>query len=441
MKSAFFRVACASLALAAVVACATSGEDRPEPAPPLDTLDAGDGGTLITDGGTAIDVVTDAAPSICSEAGWCTTSLPTAGLTLVDVWPLSDRAFAVAATQPPGFQDEHSAATVLEWQGDRWKAIDDGAQNDSAISPTSVWAPSDDEIYYAVVDMERILLGAGSYGAYVYHGTRAAAPATTWTWSRARFDCDHHDSSPLVWGTSKDDVYALACGVIHHSSGSSTNNDAGPDGGSSPWVAEYVDGDATNVLRFHGATGTSRDDAWFVATRGVCTVVVRRTSAGYQAIADALPNTPPAKGCQEKAGLLNVEGGLFVGGQALAKGRFVGIRTRDSDQVQDLARIVSSADGGYAVDFSHPSSPAVRLTSFWGASEDDLWFVGKCSNSVGGGCVLEGDDLWDDAGGYRTSTLAIRGAPNTQALLQIRGTSNSNLWAVGADRAFHKTTP
>jgi hypothetical protein len=80
------------------------------------------------------------------------------------------------------------------------------------------------------------------------------------------------------------------------------------------------------------------------------------------------------------------------------------------------------------------------LGSIWGTSEDDLWITASTSISSGG-FVLRGANVWSDAGTYSFSTLALNGAPNTRSLEKIRGTSNSNLWAVGNERAYRKNTP
>ncbi len=48
-------------------------------------------------------------------------------------------------------------------------------------------------------------------------------------------------------------------------------------------------------LDLAGVTGTSADDVWFVGTRGwtpgQCTVVVRKTPAGYERIIDGIPRS------------------------------------------------------------------------------------------------------------------------------------------------------
>jgi hypothetical protein len=59
----------------------------------------------------------------------------------------------------------------------------------------------------------------------------------------------------------------------------------------------------------------------------------------------------------------------------------------------------------------------------------------------GHGRVVHNPNAWSDAGVYTFSTLAINGAPDTNTIYQIRGTSLTNIWAVGASDALHKTTP
>jgi hypothetical protein len=46
-----------------------------------------------------------------------------------------------------------------------------------------------------------------------------------------------------------------------------------------------------------------------------------------------------------------------------------------------------------------------------------------------------------DAPTYTFSPTSINGVPLDKPLHQVRGTSNSNLWAIGLQHALHKTTP
>jgi hypothetical protein len=235
---------------------------------------------------------------------------------------------------------------------------------------------------------------------------------------------------PEVWGTG-DDVYVLSCGKIYRRTGSSS------DGGSS-WEEEYADPDTS--MRFEGATGTGPDDIWFVGSRsfGRCTVIVRKTAAGYAPVADSTLESPDA--CRDKPGLLNIKGTFQFAVHSPAKGRLVGA-LRNADPGKDVVRIVADASGHYSVTFSSPfPTYGVVLSAMWGLSEDDLWFIGS-SSGFSAGSVLHGTNVWADGGVYEYSTLALNGSPNDQPLQRIRGTSNTNLWAVGGTRAFHKTTP
>lgn len=424
MRRSRLRVVCASLALAAVAACATAGEEQ-SPSTPSAENDSGssivpDDGSAPTDGSNpdVADVI-DAAPSdtTCSVDGWCITSLPDANLRLVDVWPFADRSFALAESPSLGVK-------VLEWDGTSWSYIDDATQNDFPGVETNIWAPTADDVYFAISD-------SGTYGAWIYRGTRPTAPASAWTWTRRKFDCDRADDSPQVWGTSKNDVYVLTCGAIHHLT--SFDDDTS--------VPAYLDDDTDHPLELFGASGTSTDDIWFVGTRGwtpgQCTVIVRKTSAGYERIIDGIPRSDYYN-CDPKDGYPMVGGSMRGGLVSLSQGSLLGLRYSDSAG-NGLLKIAAKNDGTYEVATSKPpSAMAVNLRSFWGTSESDLWLV---STRGGGGGVLHGTNVWADNGTYEYSTLALDNAPNFQPLQRIRGTSNANLWAVGDDRAFHKTTP
>lgn len=428
MSRPLFRVACAAVSLAAAaVACAGSDETSPPPS----SSDQGEGGIVLLDASAtdAADAPNDvAAPddagdaSSCSADGWCIAPLPDSSLDLVDVWPLADRSFALAKSASLGVK-------VLEWDGasGTWSYIDDATQNGFPGAATNLWAPNQDEVYFAISDL-------GTFGAYVYHGTRSAAPSKTWTWTRLRFDCDRNDATPHVWGTSGDDVYVLSCSAIHH---------LDPDGaGDASSVAEWDDDDDTDhPLELLGAAGTAADDLWFVGTRGwdpgQCAVVVRKTAAGYQRIIDGIPSAND-RDCDPKAGYPTLAGAFRAGVVSLVRGRLIGLRYSDSPG-NALVRITENDGGTYAFASSKPpAAMAVNLRSFWGETEDDLWLI---STRGGGGGVLRSTSTWADAAVYQYSTLALGSAPNFQSLERIRGTSKTNLWAVGDDRAFHKTTP
>lgn len=435
MSSQLFRVACVSTVIAAAVACATS-PDEETLAP---STELGDGGTSVSDAAVMTDAPAvpdvpdvDAARPTCSEAGWCITPLPDSDLTLQDIWPLPNHAFALASSDSRGTQ-------ILEWRrsGNQWSYVDDDARIGVPLA-SNVWSPNENEVYYAFRD-SGAAPGAGGFRGYVNHGRRPQPPETAWSWTRHSFDCDVVDL-PRVLGTSADDVYVTFCKKIYRLK--ADDGDAGPDGGTSPWIPDYIDNDLTNPVTFDGATGTGGDDVWFVGRRGSgrqgpCAVVIRKTSTGYQPIVDGVPQRG---GCGARAGLPRIAA-TFTAWSALANGRFVAVLAGVLGGVSnDLVKIAASNDGDYAIDFvgSSYSSMPVTFTGVWGASEDDLWFLASRGQS---GVVVRGANIWNDGGTFQYSTLVLNGAPNTQRLSTIRGTSNNNLWAVGVDRAFHKTSP
>lgn len=449
MRTLVFRMACASSALAAAVACAASESDE---RPPPTTADV-DEPTVFPDAAVpteaavpdgalegGVDQLT--APPTCSPDGWCVTPLPYSGdeLVLNDIWPLPEHAFAVAGKLL-------GSVSLLEWNttSQQWSAIDDGTQSYTGAAPGSVWAANEDEVYYSLTIPE-------AKGGAVYYGKRPVPPETAWSWTRHTFDCPTSDR-PHVWGTSRDDVFVMSCKKIYRLSGAPDNagaGDGGADASTSPWVPEYVDDDTANALTFHGATGTSSDDAWFVGSRGttaarMCAVVVRKTAAGFERIVDGVPTAPS---CTAKPGFIRVAGAFGrVAGDSIhapAKDRFVGVSFGTALN-NELVRIATRPDGGYSVDVTSAlPSLNVGLRSVWGAGEHDLWLIvappnAKHTNDNAG--VVRGSDVWDAGGTYQYSTIALNGVPNPKALQRIRGTSNTNLWAVGANRAFHKTTP
>lgn len=445
-----FVFAVLALALAAAVACATSGaeeEATPPPGPPVDA-------SVILDGGPA-DAGRDVTPGLptCSDAGWCVTALPDSDLTLKDIWPLPSRAFAIAESPTLGVK-------ILEWDDadPTWKYIDDATQNEPGLGKYAgkIWAPDENEIYFAVAP------------GYIYHGRRSAAPATAWAWTRDRLEgtSDAGPGDPAlpmnsslgygvrypalgVWGTGPGDVYAWHANTVYHWTSD--------DGGAPAWVAEYVADDAAlgEQLYILGAVGTRREDIWFTGARQggeyqySCAILVRKTVAGYRRIADgtlatdyiappSYPSAPPSPPtCNARAG----DGGLIrIGGadgwltdlQALADDRLVGLKGS-----RDVARI--SVDGGsYAMTFTPvPRTDSARpLTSLWGTPQKS-WLTGW-------GVIIEDTSSWDagaEAGVFGISTISLSGAPIDRSLYQVRGSSNTNLWAIGVRYAFHKTTP
>jgi hypothetical protein len=473
-------LACASVALAAAVACATS-EDGAPLQPPNEQAPTAlpDGGT--DDGSPAHDGAVPRVPS-CSDAGWCMTALPGYDLTLKDIWPFDSRAFAIAESPTRGVK-------ILEWEdaAQKWSYIDDNSQNEYGFGKYTgkIWAPNENEIYYGVAP------------GLIYHGRRAA-PSSPWSWQRSRLDDNSRETNPAhdhglprydprqfgslpadypalgVWGTSAGDVYAWYANTIFHRKIE--------DGGEAVWVADYIAEDAENpsdTFFIFSAAGSSRDDVWFAVGRGryddtgvfACPMVIHRTAEGYRRIVDSTINDIDKYGhyseaCLEKPGALSFEigfdypewGGFFSwawtnGGwltnlESAGPNAVVGILGGNS-----LA-YVGSEDGGVArknevtVTVPRNSMPSL-LNSVW-IHGTEAWLSGwgivlRTNNDPGkwslGLGLTTPDENMMDGGTFSVSTTVLDGAPLDAPLYRVRGTSNTNLWAIGARYALHKTTP
>ena len=426
----------AVLAAAAAVACAATGNNEGT-AP-----DGGGGPTVvpIEEGGSPIDADVDvqaeaSAPgAACSAAGWCETTLPDADLVMLDLWPLAARAFAIAESRTLGIK-------VLEWSDatSSWAYIDDGTQNEPGLGTFAgkIWAPSENALFYGV--------GPG----YVYHGTRTD-PTAPWSWSRHRLQDNSHpgvvhpaDGSPRydamsrlsypalgVWGTSSTDVYAWFTNTIYHwkSAGG---------GGAPEWVPEYTADDAADEnehLFFVSAGGASASDVWFSGARrratGSCALLVRKTAAGFERVADGVP----AFECTPKPDVAMIGGaeGWLTDLQASGTNQVVGLKG-----ARDAVRISVGADGSYGVELATVTPPVEPSVP---PATRSLWTVANESWTSRNVLVFRTKDLWA-SGAREISSIAIHGTPNVNQLYLVRGTSNSNLWAIGERNALHKTTP
>lgn len=468
-------LACSSVVLAAAVACATSEDAPAQPQkdePPIEVPD----GAVDDDASPADDGAVPRGRS-CSDAGWCTTSLPGQDLTLTDIWPFEPRAFAIAESPTLGVK-------ILEWDdaAQTWSYIDDNSQNEYGLGKYAgkIWAPSENEVYYGVAP------------AYIYHGTRATT-SSPWSWQRSRLEDNSRDTNPEhdhglpryapvqvgalpadypalgVWGTSADDVYAWYANTVFRRKVD--------DGGKTVWVTEHIVDDADNpsdTFFIFSAAGSSRDDVWFAVGRGrydatglfACPMLLQKTIGGYRTIVDGNIDEADAFGhytgiCQEKASVLSFEigfpgnftapwtyGGWLTNLESAGPDAVVGILGGNS-----LA-YVSSENGGVARR-NEVRVPILRDELPWRASSiwmhgTDAWLSGwgivlRTQNdpgkwSLGLGLMPPGENTMD-GGTFSVSTTVLHGAPLDAPLYRVRGTSNTNLWAVGARYALHKTTP
>lgn len=469
-----------STSFAVVVACATTDADAPEEPPQDVAVGLPDGGNPMD---APFDPQTDAdlpAENTCSAAGWCTTQLPDSDLTLTDIWPFEKRAFAIAETPTQGIK-------VLEWEEatNAWTYIDDGTQNDFDARRYSgtIWAPSENEVYF------------GAAPSFIYHGTRAT-PSATWKWTRSRLEIQRPDASTSdardpgsarivtgtsfvgvttdyaalgVWGTSKDDVYAWYGNTLFHRT---------IDG---EWVPEYEavdDVEGGDTFFFFGADGSGRDDVWFTGIRGryagesifSCPIVVHKNADGYRRLVDHTPTgtlaTDSRRGsCGTRAGARSIQS---LDGFP----PFVPMAIRDYPARGWVTRITSVGPNaamaiynGSSIAYFESSDADVAMyipTGVRVAGTDtpyklrSIWAHGERVWMSGWGLALHtpaNADHWrtgaiinsppDDSGAptVDVSTLSLNGGALDAPIHQVRGTSNTNLWAVGARYALHKTTP
>ena len=437
-------LATAAAPLAIIAACASTEEGPPAaPAtpPPAAIPEAGVPDVDIWD----VDVPDTRLPD-CSSAGWCITSFPDEDLEFRDVWPLEDVAFAIAESHMQGVK-------FLEWKKSTgaWEYIDDQSQNTAGARTFAggVYAPNADEVYFTV--------GA----AYVYHGKRAAPPETKWTWTRAELPDNvvghpttHDHARPYynltrepfpafgVWGAGTADVYA-------HYSNTIFRRDPGDGTWSAVYTVDDLDADDEHAF-FVAASGTGPDDIWFVGARNRsygCPLVVRKTADGWERVADGVVSNNFIAPCAAREGTLQIggaSGGWLTDIQPVSATEYLALHNGKVDFFTDVINLTrlrasdggSGADGGVTFEQSLvPVKPAsgngqpLFMSSLW-RGDGETWFSAW-------GLVVRRTD--DDT--YSVSTLSRDGAPVRAHFNKIRGTSNQNIWAVGARHEYHKTTP
>lgn len=376
----------------------------------------------------------------CSSEGWCITALPDDDLVFRDVWVFEENAFAIADSDLQGVK-------ILEWKKstNAWEYIDDTTQNGigAGTFAGAIYAPNVDNVYFTVGP------------SYVYHGVREAPPATKWTWTRQLLPDNlvghptHDHGNPVygvtsqshltfgVWGSGETDVYAYYSNTVFR-------REPEADGWAPVYVADDLESDDEDIL-FASASGTGPDDVWFVGARERnpynCPLVVRKTAAGWERLADGVVSADFFAPCGDRDGSLHIGGsggGWLTAVEHVTATEYIALQDSMASGVLDrvnLTRLRTSDAGTTAeqspVPFTLAKSSAHGdvLTAMW-RGQSETWFTAW-------GLVLRGTD----DGAYSASTISRDGAPVAAPLYRIRGTSNLNLWAVGARHAFHKTTP
>ena len=430
----WIHLAVATAPLAISAACASSEDQAaPAPEPPTSTVldaDAPDASAPVSDG----DVPDTSLPR-CSASGWCVTPFPDEDLDFRDIWPFEDRAFAIAESRTQGVK-------VLEWQKstDAWQYIDDASQNVVGVETFAgrIYAPNEDEVYFTVSP------------SFVYRGKRPNASESAWSWTRhvlpdnvlGHLPPDDHGRPYYVttgmtqvtlgvWGVGVDDVYAYYSNAIFRR-----------DPLHGTWSSVYLANDAepNEHIFFTAAAGAGPDDIWFSGARDrsryACPLLVRKTADAWIRVADGIVTDS----CGVRAGTVRIGEG-FAGWltelQAISPTEYIGLQDAMNPWNLDHVSLmkVRVEDGGYSVDHSavpikNASSIAPQVASSVWRVNGDTWFTSL-------GLVLRGTE----DGAFAVSTISRDGAPVGAPLHRIRGTSNQNLWAIGARHAYHKTTP
>ncbi|MBN9160028.1 MAG: hypothetical protein BGO98_17520 [Myxococcales bacterium 68-20] len=428
--------AVASVAIAS--ACARSEEEPSAGADPHSPTAVPDGGAGDDADGSVADVdVPDTRLPDCSPAGWCITGFPDEDLVFRDIAPLDGVAFAIADSPTEGIK-------VLEWtkSTNTWKYIDDGTQNQPPIGTFAgrIYAPNVDDVYFTV--------GPSS----VFHGERFGG---TWTWTKQALPdsiAGHTDShgnptqrasgQPIttlgIWGTGAGDVYAYYSNTIFHR-----------DPASGTFATVYVAGDlgtADEHIFFTSVHGSGPNDVWFVGARARtntnCPLIVRKSAADWERVADSVVSTNTNAPCAQRPGTLFIgggKGGWLVDIAPVSTTEYVALHNRVSGFTFEdaYATTIRVTDDGYSFEQSLVPvtiAPAATnsprsATALW-RGDGETWFTSW-------GLVLRGSD----DGTFSVSTLSRSGGPVIAPFYRIRGTSNQNLWAIGARHAYHKTTP
>ncbi len=432
---AWFFVGSFALAAAAAAACAATGDD-PEAQP---EVDSGTGLPPVAEGGAEVQEAgtpdqPPPKPETCSQAGWCITALPDADLLMRDIQVLPGRAFAIAESPTLGVK-------VLEWVDaeSKWTYVDDGTQNEDGRGRWvgRLWAPNENEIYFGVAPN------------YIFHGTRTA-PGAAFSWDKQRIGTNNPadpDDGNLnywkrtstrapslgVWGTSSGDVYAWFKDTIYRR--------ASVDGGAPEWVPDYTASDkdvATEQFYFFAAAGTSPDEVWFAGARSrvnsACVILLRRTAGAYERITDGTAGSLN-QACKTRAGSLLMGGaeGWLTDLEVVSTNQLVGLKgARDVVKIS-VDRTADPDAGAYSFAYVPiPSMLAGSPVNSLSAVAGDVWIGGV-------GVVVKGEsDVWD-GGKFELSTMVMNGAPLNRPIYQVRGTSNSNLWAIGVRNALHKS--
>jgi hypothetical protein len=223
-------------------------------------------------------------------------------------------------------------------------------------------------------------------------------------WCPVKNPADARRAFTSVWGTSKDDVWAVGSGgaVIHF------------DG------THWKDSSLPTTRTLFGVGGSGPDDVWIVGTYGTV-----YHGPGLDAGTAHWESKPivPYSGAEEKM-LLSVwspsPDQVWITGESLK------ISGQARAATQYRGRVV---DGGAAWQAMSPCSSCTFTAKVWGTSPSDIWSVGPKGKAyrtgapdggAGDAAVADAAPVWVDVS-----------PPSTEDLRAVWGSSKDDVWAVG----------
>lgn len=384
--------------LVAIAACSSSDESPPDdPAPPETeggTLPPPDGSAPVDSGAADADADVEAeAPRVCSEDGFCHTTVPPKQV-LRGVW--ADGAGVAWAVSDEG--------AILRFDGSAWSVHTQTKGTLSAIwgsGPTDLWV--------------------GGTGGLM-HG--AGATSATVTFTDVETPGDKRAPITSIWGTGASDVWAAGgyltsprVGRVVHYAG------AGGDGGAS-WT---LDPASANPVVYSRVWGSVASGVWLAGlylepvTRNQV-LAVHRKEAGSTTFADvAVPTDPTApKGSGQII--------RFYDASASADGT-MWLLGRTNTSKAGYGR-GTTTDGGltYTWEFVQYGPSVGPLPIFiWGPSKNDAWIGGEYGRLR----------HWDGTTWTQAQTTITK-YPDTTTLNAMWGSPQGEQWVVGDGIALHR---
>lgn len=499
------RLGLGALALVAIAACAASDDDGAvTPQAEGDAGGGGSTSDAQapeppTDGGGANDATVPKEIERCSPDKWCVTKLPAEDLDLRDIRPFEDRAFAIAESATLGVQFLEWEKTT-----DAWKYIGDGTQNqfDRGKYAGKMWAASENEVYFTLAPAF-VYHGVRSNPSspFSWKVTRlddpdapppAHDPGRVWTSNDLALLTGKNDptSPPFDFFSPSLGVEGMPWGEVYAWYGPTLFRRTTAENGDDVWVVEHTLTDAAHPddeFHIQSITGGALDDFWIggvrsrVAEGGVreraCPLAVQKRADGYHHFVDHVVN-PTA----DKTFLTWGVCGLAPEAKALMRrydfpeyGVVIEIESDQAGWVQSLHHIAPNtviglmattnfiylkSDGDTPIartlPIEHVPIPIqhlrLRYNSMW-MTESGGWASGNgimialehdptaWSQGIGVLDSAKGGSGLAQASTFELSPIGRGGYPLTEPLHQVRGTSNSNVWAIGNRHAFHRTTP